>query len=149
MTMPFSSSAAQSPLVDQPANNHPGVDLVEEDDALSVDSHVQNGVPFVTARGDVDLCSAPTLETVLESACAQRTEPGPLAVDLRDVGFIDSAGLALLVEMRKRYLGTCQIALVIAPGSQPERVLKLGRFDTFLKVCYSLDEVTPSGGAAA
>jgi anti-anti-sigma factor len=127
---------------------------VEEDDALSVDSHVQNGVPFVTARGDVDLCSEPALKTVLESACAQRTEPGPLAVDLRDVGFIDSAGLALLVEMRKRYLDTCQIALVIAPGSQPERVLKLGRFDTFLKVCYSPDEVMPgndskSGDATA
>ena len=114
-------------------------------DDLVVDTYAENGVPFVTARGDVDLFTAPILREVMEQRCSERTEIGPLAVDIRDVGFIDSAGLALLVEMRKRFVATCQIALVIAAGSQPERVLKLGRFDTFLRVCYSPDEVT--GGA--
>ena len=117
-------------------------------DDLVVDTYAENGVPFVAARGDVDLCTAPILREVMEQRCSERTEIGPLAVDIRDVGFIDSAGLALLVEMRKRFVATCQIALVIAAGSQPERVLKLGRFDTFLRVCYSPDEVTGGPRAA-
>lgn len=113
---------------------------------LIVDTHAENGVPFVTARGDVDLCTEPILREVMEQRCSERTETGLLAVDIRDVSFIDSAGLALLVDMRKRFADKGQLAVVIAAGSQPERVLKLGRFDTFLRVCYSPDEIT--GGAA-
>ena len=116
---------------------------------LIVDSYAHDGVPFVTARGDVDLSTEQILREVIEKRCAERTELGPVAVDIRDVGFIDSAGLALLVEMRKRYVKTCQIALVIAAGSQPERVLKLGRFDTFLRVCYSPDEIAGGGSGPA
>jgi len=119
---------------------------MNEQDSLQISSHDEAGVPFVVAVGDVDLCTTPTLRTALEESCNSRTGPGTVAVDMREVPFIDSAGLALLVEMRKRYFEKCQIALVIARGSQPERVLKLGRFDTFLKVGYSPEEVI--GGAA-
>jgi anti-anti-sigma factor len=102
----------------------------------------QAGVPVVAAQGDVDLCTTATLRKALEDTCSSRHEPGMLAVDIREVTFIDSAGLALLVEMRKRFLDRCQLALIISPGSQPERVLKLGRFDTFLRVCYTPEEAT-------
>jgi len=116
-----------------------------DDGELVVEAQALGGVPFVVARGDVDLCTTPRLREVLEQSCSARGGAGPLGLDLREVGFIDSAGLALLVEIRKRFVQTCQLALVIAAGSQPERVLKLGRFDTFLRVCYSPDEVTGSG----
>jgi anti-anti-sigma factor len=143
MSIPFSSAATDSAASATDA----------ADDDLVVDTYAHDGVPFVAARGDVDLSTAPTLRTALERNCEERRERGPLGVDIRDVGFIDSAGLALLVEVRKRFLDTCQLALVITPGSQPERVLKLGRFDTFLTVCYSPEEVTgatssSSGGAS-
>lgn len=127
----------------------PAIAVAPDSDDLVVKSYAENGVPFVAARGDVDLFTTPLLREAMEQGCKERTEKGPLAVDMRDVGFIDSAGLALLVEMRKRYVDTCQITLVIAPGSQPERVLKLGRFDTFLRVCYSPDEITGAAAAPA
>jgi hypothetical protein len=66
---------------------------------------------------------------------------------MRNVAFIDSAGLALLVEVRKRYSENCHLALIVEAGSQPERVLRLGRFDTFLQVCHSPDELTASVAA--
>jgi len=118
---------------------------MNDTDNLQVDTYQRDGMPIVAARGDVDLCTTPTLREAIESSCSgSADQQKTLAVDIREVTFIDSAGLALLVEMRKRFLDRCQLALIIAQGSQPERVLKLGRFDTFLRVCY-----TPEEAAAA
>lgn len=117
--------------------------MIETDDLVVTTSDI-GGIPFVAAHGDVDLSTTPTLREVLEQSCSRQAQPGPLAVDIRDVAFIDSAGLALLVEIRKRFAATCQLALVIAKGSQPERVLRLGRFDSFLRICYTPEEVTPA-----
>jgi len=116
----------------------------ETEDLLKISTSGQDGILIVTAEGDVDLCTTPILRQALETQCASRTERGSVAVDMRDVAFIDSAGLALLVEIRKRYSDTCRLALIVEEGSQPERVLRLGRFDTFLQVCHSLDELTAS-----
>lgn len=110
-------------------------------DVLQVSTYDQLGVPVVLAQGDVDLCTTPTLRRALETTCEKREGVGTVAVDMREVPFIDSAGLALLVEIRKRFMEKVRLALVIERGSQPERVLRLGRFDTFLQVCYSPDEL--------
>jgi anti-anti-sigma factor len=119
----------------------------ETEDLLKISTEEADGVVIVTAQGDIDLCTTPLLRTVLEETCAARTDRGPVAVDMRQVAFIDSAGLALLVEMRKRYSETCRLALIVEAGSQPERVLRLGRFDTFLQVCHSPDELTMAATA--
>jgi len=125
---------------------------MNDENVLLVRTYDHNGVPIVAAQGDVDLCTTETLRSALEQSCVERTTPGKIAVDMREVPFIDSAGLALLVEIRKRFADRCQLALIIAERSQPERVLKLGRFDTFLQVCYTPDELqgAPGGvGASA
>jgi anti-anti-sigma factor len=108
---------------------------------LQVTVEEQGRVRLIAARGDVDLATTPTLRDAMESSCVAQGDTTIVAVDLRQADFIDSAGLALLVEMRKRFLQSCELALVIKTGSQPERVLKLGRFDTFLRICYSPDEL--------
>jgi len=119
----------------------------ETEDLLKISTDEAGGVVIVTAQGDIDLCTTPILREVLEAVCASRTDRDPVAVDMRQVAFIDSAGLALLVEMRKRHSETCRLALIVEAGSQPERVLRLGRFDTFLQVCHSQDELTAAATA--
>jgi anti-anti-sigma factor len=114
-------------------------------DNLRIETRDQGGVPVLMAQGDVDLSTSPMLRQALEQACAGPTTSGTVAIDLREVAFIDSAGLALLVEMRKRFVDKCHLTLLISAGSQPERVLKLGRFDTFLRVCYTLEDATAAG----
>jgi anti-anti-sigma factor len=116
----------------------------ETEDLLKISTGMHDGILIVTAEGDVDLSTTPILRQALETHCAAQTERGSVAVDMRDVAFIDSAGLALLVEMRKRFSDTCRLALIVEASSQPERVLRLGRFDTFLQVCHSPDELTSS-----
>lgn len=116
---------------------------MNDTDSLQISRYeFESGVAVVAAQGDVDLCTTPTLRQALDSACTGQAAAGTVAVDMRDVSFIDSAGLALLVEMRKRFGHSCDLALIIAAGSQPDRVLKLGRFDTFLRLCYAPEELS-------
>ncbi|MBC8104546.1 MAG: STAS domain-containing protein [Cytophagales bacterium] len=115
---------------------------MNDENVLLVHNYDHDGISIVAAQGDVDLSTQETLRKALESSCTEQNAPHKVAVDMREVPFIDSAGLALLVEIRKRFGHKCQLALIIAARSQPERVLKLGRFDTFLEVCYSPDELS-------
>jgi anti-sigma B factor antagonist len=96
---------------------------------------------LIQAIGEVDLTTAPSLRApLMETVNAGGT--GPVIVDLSQVDFIDSAGLALLVEARKKLAPAVRpLHVLLAPGRQPERVLKLGRFDTIMNLAYSLDDL--------
>ena len=50
---------------------------------------------LLAVQGEVDMATAPDLDTALERVLAR--DGGSLIVDLRDVSFLDSTGLALLV----------------------------------------------------
>ncbi|TKJ34962.1 STAS domain-containing protein [Blastococcus sp. CCUG 61487] len=54
----------------------------------------------LTVRGEVDSSSAPVLERHLDAAFAGTTEE--LVVDLREVTFLDSAGLCVLANAHRR-----------------------------------------------
>lgn len=139
-----------------------GDDIVQDDIApiLLLSTYQYEDIPVVSAQGDVDLSTVTRLWEALE-LCASHAPPHAeetgsdardnvasvrqIAVDLREVSFIDSAGLALLVQARKRFADTCRLILLIQRNSQPERVLKLGRFDTFLTVLYTLENLEAPG----
>jgi anti-anti-sigma factor len=65
---------------------------------LDVELHDQDGrsVCVVTASGDVDLATAEGLRSALGSDQVRGGDA--LVVDLRKVGFIDSSGLAVVLE---------------------------------------------------
>ena len=95
----------------------------------------------VEAVGEVDLTTAPQLRESLMSA-VNGAEKSPVIVDLSRVDFIDSAGLALLVEARKKLSPEGRtLNILLTPGRQPERVLKLGRFDTIMTLAYNLSDL--------
>ena len=95
----------------------------------------------IEAVGEVDLTTAPQLREALLGAVGD-TEASGVIVDLSKVDFIDSAGLALLVEARKRLSPNGRtLSILLTPGRQPERVLKLGRFDTIMTLAHSLSDL--------
>jgi len=97
--------------------------------------------PIITAGGELDLTTVGQLRELLLTH-AGREQSSRVILDLSRVEFIDSAGLALLVEARKRMsVDDRTLYLVINQGKQPERVLRLVRFDTIMKLVYSLDDV--------
>jgi anti-anti-sigma factor len=83
-------------------------------------------VALVTLRGELDLLSTGDLEPELERLA---DEPGVdvVALDLRDLEFLDSSGLRLvvLIERRLRQAGR---RLVLVRGPQPvQRVFEITR----------------------
>ena len=108
---------------------------------LVINQRQEDGKQIIEAIGEVDLTTAPYLrESIL--AFLGRAEKLPLVVDLCQIDFIDSAGLALLVEARKKLAPEgLTLNILLTAGRQPERVLKLGRFDTIMKLAYSLTDL--------
>ncbi|NKR96833.1 anti-sigma factor antagonist [Rhodococcus hoagii] len=66
------------------------------DSALSLDVDVIEGVVVLRARGEIDVLTAQMFEEALDRA-ASRLKDGVLIVDLSEVAFLASAGLAVLV----------------------------------------------------
>jgi anti-anti-sigma factor len=106
---------------------------VESDTALTL-----------VVEGDLDLATAPTLQKAAQDAGTRLGERRLLVFDLRKVAFIDSAGLALLVEMQRKLMGKAEIGLLAEQGTQPDRVLHLGRFETFLKLARNPEDLVPA-----
>lgn len=90
------------------------------------ETRIEGKFTVVALRGDVDMsCSADARKTIL--ACLE--EARPLLVDLSAVSYMDSSGVASLVEglqlAKKRKLG-----FALVGTSQPVmNVLKLARLD--------------------
>lgn len=84
----------------------------------------RDGVPVVRVRGEIDLSNADAVLRSIEAAVDERA-PG-LVVDLRELEFLDSAGVRLLFESARLVAawGGRFVALV-APGSPALRVLEL------------------------
>ena len=108
---------------------------------LTVKNHPSSKGTIVEAIGEVDLTTTPQLRESLMEA-VNSTEKVPVIVNLCSVDFIDSAGLALLVEARKRLAPESRtLHIILTPGRQPERVLKLGRFDTIMNLAYDFNDL--------
>lgn len=107
-----------------------------------VSRHQEPQGMVIEAVGEVDLTTAPQLREELLAAIGDTDKLG-IIVDLSKVDFIDSAGLALLVEARKRLSPDGRtLSILLTPGRQPERVLKLGRFDTIMILAHALSEIS-------
>jgi anti-sigma B factor antagonist len=107
-----------------------GADIPEG--AIRLEAHEEpSGALRIAVRGDLDLNTVDALRPALEAACGSRAG---VTLDLRAVEFIDSAGLALLVDARKRFTPPCTIRLLVSARGQVQRVLRLGKFDTFFDV---------------
>jgi anti-anti-sigma factor len=93
---------------------------------LAFESEARGAVAFVTLHGELDLLSTAHLEPELERLA---DEPGidVVALDLRDLEFLDSSGLRLVV-IAERRLRDAARRLVLVRGPQPvQRVFEITR----------------------
>lgn len=92
------------------------------------------GTQVLRCAGDLDLVSAPVC-----GQAASRVTASRLVLDLRELTFLDSSGLAVLLTVQRRHpdgrLATC-----IEPGGPVARVLDLGGVLSLLQVHTSLDD---------
>ncbi len=68
------------------------------DHALQINVSTVNGATVIAPQGDVDLNASPLLKVELKRAAAAVPPPARVVVDLSGVSYMDSSGLATLVE---------------------------------------------------
>nr|WP_033241691.1 STAS domain-containing protein [Nocardia carnea] len=104
-----------------------------------------DGVTVLTVTGEVDLATAPALETAIDTALDAGT--GHLVIDLAAVSFLASAGMAALVAAHQRAGDKTTIALV-AEGPATSRQLKMTALDQVFDLHSTLDGALASARGA-
>lgn len=94
------------------------------------------GLAVVALKGDVDLQHSPTLRKGLMGCLFDKK---PVVVDMSGVSYIDSSGIASLVEgyQMARRNGTRFALAAASPAAL--RVLQLARLDTVFTIHETLD----------
>ncbi len=102
----------------------------------------QGGILVVSIEGDVDLQSSPEVRKVLLEAVARKTS---VVVDMSGIGYIDSSGVASLVEALQtaRKGGTDFSLAALSDGAK--RVLQLARLDKIFTIYDALDDALAKG----
>ena len=103
----------------------------------------EGGVSVVSLRGDVDLESSPRAREVL-LRCVRAGRD--LTVDLSGVRYIDSSGIASLVEafQEARKKGTHFSLAAVSPAAL--RVFQLARLDRVFTIHETVEEALAHGG---
>lgn len=105
---------------------------------LQVKSHKRDQTTIVQATGDVDLTGSPTLRMELRKAAGEK--PVRLVIDLSEVGYMDSSGVATLVEaMQITRKGNTKLVLC-GLQSRVRSVFEIARLDSIFTIVPSLDE---------
>jgi anti-sigma B factor antagonist len=107
----------------------------------------RHGWTVVAVIGELDLSVVPRVRAALReiAASAAGSRPGSVAarviIDLRDVDFLDSAGLGVVLGAVRRIRGAGGIAvLAVAPASSPALLLEALGLPTVVPVAASLDD---------
>jgi anti-sigma B factor antagonist len=91
--------------------------------------------------GELDLANAATLKAALERT--ESASSGTLQIDLSELAFIDSTGIALLVATHRRLLGSDRLRIVPSRTNAVRRVMALTGLDAELP--FAADNGTKTG----
>lgn len=114
------------------------------DELLVVTSERVSGAEVVRVTGEVDICTAPRLNSALSTACERVAPKGVVVVDLTGVTYFGSFGLSAVVIAHHRCQERRGAFLVVADGELVLRPLRVSGLDRALTVVRSLDEAVES-----
>jgi anti-sigma B factor antagonist len=119
--------------------------MTEPGPTIGVDHAPLSGVPGVAVRGEIDMATAPSLRDALDAAI--RESSGPLVVDLRAVGFLDSSGVGAFLRARA-LLGRDDRALVlVCPAGPVRRTFEVAGVADLFCLCASRGDAAAVLGA--
>jgi anti-sigma B factor antagonist len=104
---------------------------------LAVEHTSDQGVELVLVEGELDIATAPRLISVLNRAVQEALRS--LVVDLSDVDFMDSTGLALLINAHRRLTRRSKGFAVVCPPGPLFRVFEVTDMVETLRVCPDRD----------
>jgi anti-sigma B factor antagonist len=104
---------------------------------LVVERSRVDGYELLAVEGELDIATAPRMISALNEAFADLERP--LVVDLSSVGFLDSTGLALLINAYRRVKRCGQGFAIVCPGGPISRVFEVADMVESLHVCPDRD----------
>lgn len=113
-----------------------------------VEAHSQGEAQILAVSGELDLAAAGSLEEELERALTSGS--GPIIIDLKDLDFIDSTGLSVLVRAHQRAEESGRQLGLVNPGAQVDRLLSLtGLADRLALSDHTLEGGVPGAGSSS
>ena len=100
---------------------------------LVVERSRNDGYELLSVEGELDIATAPRMIAALNDALSDMDSP--LIVDLSDVVFMDSTGLALLMNARSRVMRRGQGFAIVCPVGPISRVFEIADMVDSLRVC--------------
>lgn len=105
---------------------------------MDVSVSSDRGAPVVAIKGEVDLYSAPQVRDAILGAAEQR--PRALLVDLSGVSYMDSSGVATLVEGLQRSRGYGGRFLLFGLEPAIREVFRFARLEQVFEICETAEE---------
>ena len=99
---------------------------------------VEDGIDRLTLAGEIDLHYAPVLRTLLQDKV--NVHCPALIVDLRGVSFIDSAGLAAIIEYFRDAAGHGGVLCLTGLSETIRTVFEIVRLDKVIPIFASPEE---------
>ena len=100
--------------------------------ALTIERQELDGETRLSVAGDVDLYSSPELRKAVLAAVPRAD--GRVAVELGGVSYIDSSGVATLVEGLRSAREHAKDFVLVAPSEAVMQVLELAKLDSVFEV---------------
>lgn len=107
---------------------------------LAVERTSLDGVDYLMVEGEIDVATAPRLMAALNDAVTQAVRS--VVIDLSSVGFMDSTGLALLINAHRRLTRQRKGFAVVCPQGPLWRVFELTDMLDTLRVCPDRESAT-------
>lgn len=102
---------------------------MHHEDLLSVQLHHLDGVAVLSVRGEIDGHTAPHLRESIKRACELGV---PVALDMQQVTFMDSTGLAAVIAASGFTDGIFSSVKITRPSRQVRRLLEIAGLDEIL-----------------
>ena len=113
---------------------------------LAVERTSRDGVDVLFVEGEIDVASAPRLIAALNDAVAEAARS--VIIDLTSVGFMDSTGLALLINAHRRLAVRRKGFAVVCPAGPLRRVFEITDMVDTLRVCPDRETATAAASLA-
>jgi anti-sigma B factor antagonist len=108
-------------------------------DQLTIDTRREPDRVVVALDGELDMANAPRLQSTIEQAAIE--EDAMLVLDLRELQFMDSTGLRIILWARDRCQETGR-EFALTPGSpQVQRLLSVSGAGEHMRIIASPDDL--------
>lgn len=102
--------------------------------SLDISTTKNKEMVIIKVKGEVDLYTSPDLRAEILKAVKKKTA---LGIDLSEVAYMDSSGVATLVEGMQSTSKNGGTFSLVSPSNSVMKVLQLARLDSVFTICDS------------